>query len=55
MLVLNPCSVQLYKTWSRKDIHWLIGEMMDMAKQRGNQIKGDFCLPGSQLEKAVDR
>ena len=26
---------------------------MDMAKQRGNQIKGDFCLPGSQLEKAV--
>ena len=47
--------VQVYKTWSRKDIRELIGEMMDMAKQRGNQIKGEFCLSGSQLEKAVDR
>ena len=47
--------VQVYKTWSHKDIRELIGEMMDMAKQRGNQIKGEFCLSGSQLEKAVDR
>ena len=47
--------VQTYRVWPRTQIHTLIGEMMDIAKQRQAQIKGDACLAGSQLEKAVDR
>jgi len=47
--------VQSYKVWSRQDIHSLIGEMINISKQRPNQTQGENCRPGSQLEKAVDR
>ena len=47
--------VQTYKVWAKNDIHKLIGEMMTISKEKPNQHHEERCIPGSQLETAVDR
>lgn len=55
-IITNKSLPQNYLIWSRMDIRHIIGEMMNISKLKPEQSdKSGFAVPGSQLEKALDR